>query len=179
MIGLFLLLGLQAQAAAPKPAAVPAAAPAGWTYKESAEGVAPRSASVSVTSTDGNARLVFRCDGGGTADATVSVQYLPKPPAAPGNPRTVQVMLDHSFADNAPWYFPCKGAMNFYEPEVFLLSQEVDKAKEIGINFADDAGNGTGNDFAGPGGDALFRKVYAVCGIPYEMPSPDAALKKK
>jgi hypothetical protein len=34
-------------------------------------------------------------------------------------------------------------------------------------------------EFTGPGGDAMFRKVYATCGMPYAMPSVTPAPKKQ
>ena len=172
MIGLFLLLGL-----APQAASTPAPAPVGWTYKESTDPAAPRTATASVRSADGNARLALRCD---TADKPiVSVQYLARPPVPAGKPRIVQVMLDHKQADNATWYFPGQGAVNLDAPEVYLLAKEIADAKNVGIAFDDGTGKGVGNDFAGPGDDAMFRKVYAVCGIPYEMPSATAGVQGK
>jgi hypothetical protein len=34
-------------------------------------------------------------------------------------------------------------------------------------------------DFVGPGSDAMFRKIYAACGLPYAMPSVTPQAKKQ
>jgi hypothetical protein len=41
----------------------------------------------------------------------------------------------------------------------------------------DDAAQPIGGDFAGPGNDANFRKVFAACGRDYAMP-PVTPVKK-
>jgi hypothetical protein len=177
MTSLLLALAL-AQTAVPAQT-TPAPAPAaGWTFRESSDPAKPKSATALIRAADGNSRLVVRCD---TADhPIVSVQFLTKPPMAAGDPRTVQVTLDNGMADISTWQFPGQGAYNGEAVEVFMIVDEISKAKVIDIATDDGAGNTVGGHFTGPGGDGLFRQVYAACGLPFQMPSatPTPAAKK-
>lgn len=170
MIGSILALAMTVQNAAP------AQAEPGWTFFESSDPARPKSATAAIRSADGTARLVVRCD---TVDhPIISVQFLPKPPLAAGDAREVQVTLDNGLADISSWQFPGQGAYNGEAVEVFMIVDEISKAKGIDVAMDDGAGNTVGGHFTGPGGDATFRKVYAACGLPYAMP-PVAPGKSK
>jgi hypothetical protein len=160
MISLILAFALAAQNAAPAQTAP------GWTFRESSDPAKPKSATAAIRAADG-ARLLVRCDMVDTP--IVSVQYMPKPAVAAGDSRIVTVTLDEAQADMTSWLFPGAGAFNGEAGEVFLLADEIAKAKKVRLTFQD--GDRTvENEFAGPGDDALFRKVYAVCGLPYALP---------
>jgi hypothetical protein len=168
MISFLFALALGAQTApASAPAAAPAAAPGVWTFRESSDPAQPKSATATVRAADGS-RLLLRCD---TVNVPiVSVQFMPRPAVPAGDSRIVTLTLDEGMADMTAWLFPGKGAYNGETAEVFLIAEEIAKAKKVRLSFAEGE-TMIEREFVGPGGDAMFRKVYATCGIPYAMPS--------
>jgi hypothetical protein len=162
MISFLFALALGAQTA---PAAPPAPAVNVWTFRENTDPAKPKSATATVRAADGS-RLLLRCD---TVNIPiVSVQFMPKPSVPAGDPRIVTLTLDEAQADMTSWLFPGSGAYDGEAAEVFLIADEIAKAKKVRIGFQE--GDATvERDFAGPGGDAIFRKVYAVCGLPYAL----------
>jgi hypothetical protein len=177
MISFLFALAFGAQTApASAPAAAPAApAPGVWTFRESSDPAQPKSSTATVRAADGS-RLLLRCD---TVNVPiVSVQFMPRPAVAAGNPRIVTLTLDEGMADMTSWLFPGKGAYNGETAEVFLIAEEIAKAKKVRIGFPEGE-TMVEREFAGPGGDAMFRKVYATCGMPYAMPSVTPAPKKQ
>ncbi|WP_294257385.1 hypothetical protein [uncultured Sphingomonas sp.] len=165
ILALMPLFGPQAASAPTAPA---------WTFKESTDPAQPKSASATIRSEDGNARLVVRCD---TAAAPiVSVQFIPRPPIPAGESRTVTVTYDEAMAEMSQWQFPGAGAYNGEAVEVFLLVDKIAKSKtvRVGVPQGETMIEGV---FKAPGDDALFRKVYAACGFPYAMPVPTAPKK--
>lgn len=176
MISFLFALALGAQTApASAPAAAPAAAPGVWTFRESTDPAQPKSATATVRAADGS-RLLLRCD---TVNVPiVSVQFMPRPAVPAGDSRIVTLTLDEGMADMTAWLFPGKGAYNGETAEVFLIAEEIAKAKKVRIGFAEGE-TMIEREFAGPGGDAMFRKVYATCGMPYAMPSVTPASNKQ
>jgi hypothetical protein len=176
MISFLFALALGAQTApASAPAAAPAAAPGVWTFRESSDPAQPKSATATVRAADGS-RLLLRCD---TVNVPiVSVQFMPRPAVPAGDSRIVTLTLDEGMADMTAWLFPGKGAYNGETAEVFLIAEEIAKAKKVRLSFAEGE-TMIEREFAGPGGDAMFRKVYATCGMPYAMPSVTPASNKQ
>lgn len=176
MISFLFALALGAQTApASAPAAAPAAAPGVWTFRESTDPAQPKSATATVRAADGS-RLLLRCD---TVNVPiVSVQFMPRPAVPAGDSRIVTLTLDEGMADMTAWLFPGKGAYNGETAEVFLIAEEIAKAKKVRLSFAEGE-TMIEREFAGPGGDAMFRKVYATCGMPYAMPSVTPASNKQ
>jgi hypothetical protein len=176
MISFLFALALGAQTApASAPAAAPAAAPGVWTFRESSDPAQPKSATATVRAADGS-RLLLRCD---TVNVPiVSVQFMPRPAVPAGDSRVVTLTLDEGMADMTAWLFPGKGAYNGETAEVFLIAEEIAKAKKVRLSFAEGE-TMVEREFAGPGGDAMFRKVYATCGMPYAMPSVTPASNKQ
>ncbi len=175
MISFLFALAFGAQTA-PAPAAAPAApAPGVWTFRESTDPAQPKSSTATVRAADGS-RLLLRCD---TVNVPiVSVQFMPKPAVAAGDSRIVTLTLDEGMADMTSWLFPGKGAYNGETAEVFLIAEEIARAKKVRIGFPEGE-TMVEREFAGPAGDAMFRKVYATCGMPYAMPSLTPAPKKQ
>ena len=176
MISFLFALALGAQTApASAPAAAPATAPGVWTFRESSDPAQPKSATATVRAADGS-RLLLRCD---TVNVPiVSVQFMPRPAVPAGDSRIVTLTLDEGMADMTAWLFPGKGAYNGETAEVFLIAEEIAKAKKVRLSFAEGE-TMIEREFAGPGGDAMFRKVYATCGMPYAMPSVTPASNKQ
>ncbi|MDT8758105.1 hypothetical protein MZO42_05290 [Sphingomonas psychrotolerans] len=174
MSSFLLTLALAVQtASAPAPAAAPV--PGVWTFRESTDPAKPKSATASVSAADGS-RLLLRCD---TVNVPiVSVQFMPKPAVPAGDSRMVTLTLDEGMADVSSWLFPGKGAYNGEPPEVFPIAEEIARAKKVRIGFFE-GDKSIEQEFAGPGGDAIFRKVYAACGLPYAMPSVTPAPTKQ
>ena len=173
MISFLFALALGAQTATPAPAPAPAAGV--WVFRESSDPAQPKSATATVRAADGS-RLLLRCD---TVNVPiVSVQFMPKTPVPAGDPRIVTLTLDEGMADMTSWLFPGKGAYNGEPAEVYLIADEIAKAKKVRLGFAEGE-TMVERDFAGPGGDAMFRKVYAACGLPYAMPSLTPEPKKQ
>lgn len=163
MISLALALASLGAQTAPAPAAS-----TGWTIRHSTDPAKPKSATASVRSSDGNSRLVVRCD---TANIPiVSVQFLPRPALQAGEPRIVTLTFDGAKADMTSWLFPGSGAYNGEPAEVFPLVSEIAAAKKITVALEDE-GKALGGEFVGPGSDAILREVYTACGLPYAMPS--------
>ena len=173
MISFLFALALGGQTAPAPTAAAPQVGV--WTFRESTDPAQPKSSTATVRAADGS-RLLLRCD---TVNVPiVSVQFMPKPPVPAGDSRIVTLTLDEGMADMTAWLFPGKGAYNGEPPEVYLIADEIAKAKKVRIGFAE--GDKTiEQDFPGPGGDAMFRKVYATCGLPYAMPSVTPETKKQ
>ena len=176
MISFLFALAFGAQTApASAPAAAPAAAPGVWTFRESTDPAQPKSSTATVRAADGS-RLLLRCD---TVNVPiVSVQFMPRPAVPAGDSRIVTLTLDEGMADMTAWLFPGKGAYNGETAEVFLIAEEIAGAKKVRIGFAEGE-TMVEREFAGPGGDAMFRKVYATCGMPYAMPSVTPAPNKQ
>jgi hypothetical protein len=170
-----LALGSQTAPAAGPPIMPPPPRPGVWTFRENINPGQPTSATATVRSEDGS-RLLLRCD---TANVPiVSVQFMPKTPVPAGDARIVTLTLDEGMADMTSWLFPGKGAYNGEPPEVYLIADEIAKAKKVRLGFAE-GDTMIERDFAGPGSDAMFRKVYATCGLPYAMPSVTPETRKQ
>ncbi|MBC9032111.1 hypothetical protein IAG41_06875 [Sphingomonas sp. JC676] len=160
MLSFLFAFALAAQNATPAPAAM------GWTFRESSDPAKPKSATAAIRVADGS-RLLVRCD---TVQVPiVSVQYMPKPPLAAGESRIVTLTLDEAQADMTTWQFPGNGAYNGEAGEVFLIADEIAKAKKVRVTLQD-GDKMIDTSFEGPGDDTMFRKVYAVCGLPYGLP---------
>jgi hypothetical protein len=174
MISFLFALALGGQTA-PAAAAAPVPAPGVWTFRENTDPATPKSATATVRSEDGS-RLLLRCD---TVNVPIiSVQFMPRPAVPAGDARTVTLTLDEGLADMTSWLFPGKGAYNGEPPEVYLIAEEIAKAKKLRIGFFE-GDKSIEQEFAGPGSDAIFRKVYATCGLPYAMPSVTPTPKKQ
>jgi hypothetical protein len=160
MISFLFAAALAAQNAAPAPAV------GVWTFRESTDPAKPKSSTAAVRAEDGS-RLLLRCD---TVNVpVVSVQIMPKPPVPAGDSRIVTLTLDEGLADMTSWLFPGSGAYNGEAAEVYLIAEEIAKAKKVRATFQE-GDKMIDQSFAGPGGDAIFRKVYATCGLPYALP---------
>lgn len=160
---------------APKPA--PAPAPAGppvWTFKEATDATTGKvSSSAAIRSTTGNGRLLVRCDTAVTP--IVSVQFIPRPPLPASDSRMVTITFDESKAEIAAWEFPGQGAYIGEAYDVFVLAGEIAAAKTIRFDTINVDGSPIRSTFTGPGNDAMFRKVYQTCGLPFALPDVTAA----
>lgn len=162
MIALALLL-LQAAPAAP--------APAGWTLRETSDpATGAKSTSASIRNIEIGGRLVVRCDV--VQRPILSVQYIPRPALQAGANRLVTLTIDNAKAEMSNWQFPGGGGYVDDPVTVFIYAQSFAAAKTIRVETTNDAGEPIANEFAGPGSDALFRKVFEACGQPYAMPAP-------
>lgn len=170
MISLLLLALLQTAPAAPP------AAPPVWTFKETKdEAKGTRSASATIRTAAGDARLVVRCDV--VTESVMSVQFIPRPGLPAGDIRNVTVTFDGATSDIAAWQMPGAGAISSDPAVVYRLATEIAAAKRINVVLTSDAGKLVNGTFDGPGSDALFRQVYAACGTPYAPPPPEAPAK--
>ena len=158
---------------APSGAAV-APMSADWSYTEKTDPSGPRRATARVTDENG-AVLLVKCDV--VTTPIVSVQFLPQPRLAAGAPRRVQLTLDSAHAEFDIWNFPGAGAYVDDPVSVFIYASEIAAAKKVTILLEDD-GKAVNGTFKGPGGDSMFRKVFAMCERPYAMPDPRAGLPK-
>ncbi len=114
---------------------------------------------------------MVRCDT--AVQPIVSVQFIPKPPIPAGDSRTVTMTYNEAQAEMSQWQFPGAGAYNGEAVEVFILVDQVAKSKTVRVGVPEGEEMIEGS-FPGPGSDAMFRKVYAACGLPYAMPSVTA-----
>jgi len=161
-----------AAAAKSAAAAEPALPPSPWSLRENkdpATGV--RFSSVSITGPAGY-RLAVRCDL--SPDAVISVQFIP--PKAFGNitEKLVTVLPDNAGAIVVNWEFVGGGAIN-RSADVFRIVQAVAAAKQVRVFTTDSAGEPVSDGFEAPGGEAVFRHVFAFCSTPYEPMTPTNA----
>ncbi|MDB5677353.1 hypothetical protein [Sphingomonas bacterium] len=160
-----LALFLQATAA-PAPAPAPVAP---WT-------VTPRpNADPTITSTvvgtpssDGNARLVMRCDSG--KERVVSVQLFTK--TALGGPpdRPVTLTIDGGTPLGANWEFVEKGAYIREDVAVTTLTTAIAGGKAIKLHTTTAAGEPIDASFAGPPSAAPVTTLLGACG--YTLGTP-------
>lgn len=170
MINLFLALLLPVQATPQTaPAAAPVAAPVigQWTYREATDATTGKKSAMAQVRNESGGRLVVRCDTAGIP--IISVQFLPRPALPASDARSVQVYYDEARVETSNWQFPGSGGYQAETVDVFNMASGIAGAKSIRVTID----NGEGKDptegvFKGPGSDALFRQVYAVCGFPYE-----------
>src|SRR5690349_6679903 len=98
------LLALALLQTAPAAQTAPAGPPA-WTYREGADATTGKKwATAQIRATEGNGRLVVRCDTAG--EPIVSIQYIPKPPLPASDPKIVRVTYDEAKVEVAGWQFP-------------------------------------------------------------------------
>ncbi|GAA0314470.1 hypothetical protein GCM10009087_26100 [Sphingomonas oligophenolica] len=176
---MLLFLTMALQAAAPAAAAPPAPPPPPWTPRMRLDPVTNKtSGSVSVTSADGNSRLVVRCDR--RDENVVSIQFIPTPPFAAATPRPVSIAIDGGAALGANWDFPGRGAVVSDETIVTNLTLAIAHGKVIKVHAIDPAEKTMDATFAGPPSDAPIRQVVEACGytfgvVPVREAVPPAA----
>ena len=127
----------------------------------------PREQLLVIRAEDGSGRLIVRCDT--AAMPIISVQYIPKPALPAMESHQVTVTFD-SRAEFSAWEFPGGGAYRGEPFDVWFMVVAIASSKTIRVQTDNDKGETIFSDFAGPGNDAMFRKVYAACGFPYEQP---------
>ncbi len=161
---LFLTIALQATAAAPAPP--PAPPPPPWTPRMTVDPVTNRPAgSVSVTSQDGNSRLVIRCDR--RLDNLVSIQFIPTPPFAPATRRPVSITVDNGAPLGTNWEFPGRGAIMYDEIIVTNLTVVMAHGKQIKVHVIDPSDKVMDAVFVGPPSEAPIRQVLESCGYSF------------
>lgn len=175
---MILFLTLALQAAAPAATAPPAPPPPPWTPRMKTDPVTNKeSGSVSVTSADGNSRLVVRCDRRG--ENVVSLQFIPTPPFAAATPRPVSISVDGGTALGANWDFPGRGAVVSDEVIVTNLTVAIAHGKQIKVHVIDPADKPLDAVFTGPPSEAPIKQVLESCGyslgaIPVREAAPPA-----
>lgn len=141
-----------------------------WTYKEATDANGKVSAVAQVRAADGSGRLVVRCDT--AVEAIVSIQYIPKPALPAMDRHTVTVTFDDAKAEFSDWEFPGVGAYRGEPFDVWIMVNAIaGSTKSVHVMTDNDKGESVQSYFVGPGGDAMFRKVYAACGFPYQQPA--------
>jgi hypothetical protein len=158
---------------------VPAPAPvAPWTVTPRANADPTiTSTTVSTPSTDGNARLVMRCDSG--KEKVVSVQLFTK--AALGGPpdRPVTLTIDNGTPLGANWEFVEKGAYIREDVAVTTLTTAIASGKVIKLHTTTAAGEPIDANFAGPPSSAPVKALLAACGYTLGTPPVRVDPKKK
>lgn len=145
------------------------AAPA-WTLKEATDAATGKiSATASIRAADGSGRLIVRCD---TVEMPiVSIQYIPRPALPAMESHQVTVTFDESRAEFSAWEFPGSGAYRGDPFDVWIMVSAVAASKTVRVQTEDATGTQIQSLFTGPGNDAMFRQVYATCGLPYQQPA--------
>ncbi|HEX4694532.1 hypothetical protein [Sphingomonas sp.] len=115
----------------------------------------------SVPSSDGNARLVMKCDAG--TEKVVSVQFFTR--TALGGPpdRPVTLTIDGGTPLGANWEFVEKGAFIREDIGVTTLAAAIASAKTINVHTTTAAGEPIDASFAGPTSPAPVTAVLAAC----------------
>jgi hypothetical protein len=149
--------------------AAPAQTAPVWTYKEATDANGKISATAAIRAEDGSGRLIVRCDT--AAMPIVSIQYIPKPALPAMDSHQVTVTFNEANAEFSAWEFPGAGAYYGEPVSVWIMVGMIATAKTVRIQTDDASGAQIGSVFAGPGNDAMFRKVYAACGFPWQQPA--------
>lgn len=158
MIPLFLLFQAAPSAATPPWSVVTRADPAtGTTATTSA-----------ITSREGNARLVVKCDAG--AVKVASVQFISDVALGAPADRPVSLAADAQTPLIANWEFTQRGAFIREAVAVTTLAATIGHARTIRIHTRTNTGDSVDATFDGPPGDAPIRQVLAACGYPYDAP---------
>ena len=165
------LLALLLQSAAPAPAPV-----APWTVinRTSADGTM-HTTLASTPSSDGNARLVMKCDAG--TEKVVSLQFFSR--TALGGPpdRPVTLTIDGGTPLGANWEFVEKGAFIREDVGVTTLTTAIASGKTINVHTTTATGEPIDATFAGPPSAAPVNAVLGACGytlgaVPVRAPLP-------
>ena len=170
-----LLQSTAAPTAVPVPA--PAAAPvAPWTVtsRTSPDG-AMHSTVAGTPSSDGNARLVVKCDAG--AQQVVSVQFFSKSPLGGPPDRPVTLTIDGGTPMGANWEFVERGAYIREDVAVTTITTAIAKGKSIKLATTTAAGAAVDATFAGPPSAEPVTKVLAACG--YTLGTPPVRVDPK
>jgi len=171
MISILTLL-LQATAA-PAPAPAPVAP---WAVTVRPKTDPTITSTVAGTpSSDGNARLLVRCDSG--AQQVVSVQLFTR--ASLGGPpdRPVTLTVDGGTPMGANWEFVDKGAYVREDMAVTTLTTAIAAGKSIKLATTTATGEAVDATFAGPPSADPVTKVLAACG--YTLGTPPVRVQPK
>ena len=168
---MMLALLVLAQAAAAAPPTPPA-----WKYAERTSAKGVRSVSGSITGSDGVSRLVVKCDV--AQEPIVSVQFFQSAPLGQGE-KPVGVRFDGGFANTYSWQAAGNGLYVSDPDAVTALTSLLVKAKAVAVETTNASDFAVQASFAGPGGDAMIRKVIGACGytlgdVPPLPPAPPA-----
>lgn len=141
-----------------------------WTLKEATDANGKPFAVAQIRAEDGSGRLIVRCDT--AVEPIVSVQYIPKPQLPAMERHTVTLTFDDARAEFSDWEFPGAGAYRGEPFDVWIIVNAIaDSKKSVHVMTDNDKGESIQSWFIGPGNDAMFRKVYAACGFPYQQPT--------
>jgi len=153
----------------PAAAAEPALPPSPWSLRENKDpAVGVRFSSVSINGPAGY-RLAVRCDL--SPDPVISVQFIPPKPFGDITEKLVTVLPDNAGAIVVNWEFVGGGAIN-RTVEVFRIVQAIAAAKQVRVFTTNTAGEPVSDGFEAPGGDAVFRHVFAFCSTSYGPMTP-------
>ena len=141
-----------------------------WVLKEATDATSGKvSATASIRAADNSGRLIVRCDT--AAMPIVSIQYIPRPALPAMESHQVTVTFDESRAEFSAWEFPGAGAYRGDPFDVWILVSAIAASKTVRVQTEDANATQIQSLFTGPGNDAMFRKVYATCGFPYQQPA--------
>ena len=171
------ILSLLLQATAPTAAPAPAPAPvAPWTVTLRPKTDPTMTSTVAGTpSTDGNARIVVRCDSG--AQQVVSVQFFTKSSLGGPPDRPVTLTIDGGTPMGANWEFVEKGAYIREDVAVTTITSAIAKGKSIKLATTTTANAPVDATFAGPPSADPVTKVLAACG--YTLGTPPVRVDPK
>lgn len=163
MISLLSLM-LQAAAAPPQAAPAPAAAPvAPWTIAQRPKTDPTVTSTVTgAPSSDGNARIVVRCDAGKVN--VVSIQLFTRTPLGGPPNRPVTLTIDGATPMGANWEFVQQGAFFRDDTGVTTLTTAFAAARSIVLHTTTAAGAPIDATFAGPPSADPVKGVLAACG---------------
>ena len=124
-------------------------------------------------SSDGNARLVIRCDSG--KEQVVSVQLFAKTGGAPDRP--VTMTIDTGMPLGANWEFIDRGAYIREDIGVTTLTTAIAGGKVIKVHTTTPTAEAIDATFAGPPSAEPVRAVLAACG--YTLGTPPVRVDPK
>lgn len=164
--------------AAPAPAAV---APWAVTPRPNTD-PAIISTITSVSSADGGAKLVVRCDAGKVS--VVSVQVFSRTPLGGPPARPVSLTFDANTPMIDNWEFAPRGAYQRDDVAVTTLTSAIATAKTIKLHTTTTTGEPVDATFAGPGSAAPITAILTACGYtlgqpPVRAPEPKDKKGKK
>ena len=163
-------------------AAPAAAAPAPWTVTTRPKTDPTITSTVAgASSSDGNGKLVVRCDAGKAN--VVSVQLFSRTPLGGPPARPVSLTFDANTPMIDNWEFVQQGAFQRDDVGVTTLTTALASAKTIKLHTTTAAGEPVDATFTGPGSAQPITAVLAACGYtlgqpPVRAPEPKEGEKK-
>lgn len=140
-----------------------------WVLTEKVDPVTDlRSASASVSSINGDDRLVVKCDGVG--EPVVSVQFITKRYLGGSGDRPVTIRFNQAPPLTFDWEYTSKGAFNRDEKLVRSVANLIAKSDQVFVRAFNYEEQPVDGSFVVTDGESSLRTVFRACGYAFDQP---------